>query len=87
MGAGARYGLLTLRFETEPGGQIQVDFGVVQVEHADGRVRKYFPFALILDYSLMLYAEIGRTLLLRSDGSDRALACPEPAEGIPWPRV
>jgi transposase len=47
-----------LRFETEPGAQAQVDLGEFQVEQADGTIRKYYLFALILGYSRMLYAEL-----------------------------
>lgn len=47
-----------VRFETEPGAQAQVDFGEFHVERADGTVKKYFLFALILGYSRMLYAEL-----------------------------
>ena len=47
-----------IRFETEPGAQAQVDFGEFQVEQADGSVRKYYLFAMILGYSRMLYCEL-----------------------------
>lgn len=47
-----------VRFETEPGGQAQVDLGEFQVEASDGSVRKYYLFALILGFSRMLYAEL-----------------------------
>lgn len=47
-----------LRFETEPGAQAQVDFGEFQVQEADGAVRKYYLFAMVLGYSRMLYAEL-----------------------------
>jgi transposase len=47
-----------VRFETEPGAQAQVDFGEFVVELANGTVRRYYLFALILGYSRMLYAEL-----------------------------
>jgi transposase len=46
-----------IRFETEPGRQAQVDFGEFQVERADGSIKKYYCFLMILGYSRMLYAE------------------------------
>lgn len=47
-----------LRFETEPGAQAQVDFGEFQVEGPDGKITKYYAFAMILGYSRRLYAEL-----------------------------
>lgn len=47
-----------IRFETEPGAQAQVDFGEFAVEQADGTVKKYYLFALVLGYSRMLYGEL-----------------------------
>ena len=47
-----------VRFETEPGAQAQMDFGEFQIQHPDGRVSKYYLFAMILGFSRMLYAEL-----------------------------
>lgn len=47
-----------VRFETEPGAQAQVDFAEFQVELADGSVKKYFLFAMVLGYSRMLFARL-----------------------------
>ena len=46
-----------MRFETEPGGQAQVDFGEFQVVREDGTVGKYYLFSMILGYSRKIYAE------------------------------
>lgn len=54
----ARHKRAYLRFETEPGAQAQVDFGEFQVQQADGSVKRYYLFAMILGYSRMLYAEL-----------------------------
>jgi len=53
-----RQHLAYVRFETEPGRQAQVDFGEFQVLLPDGSTKKYYLFAMILGYSLMLYCEI-----------------------------
>jgi len=47
-----------LRFETEPGNQAQVDFGDFAVNTADGGVKRYYCFSMILGYSRNLYAEL-----------------------------
>jgi len=47
-----------MRFETEPGFQAQVDFGEFQVENADGSIRKFYLFSIILGYSRKIYGEL-----------------------------
>jgi len=44
-----------MRFETEPGCQAQVDFGEFQVENADGSIKKFYLFSMILGYSRRIY--------------------------------
>jgi len=46
----------TVRFETKPGEQAQVDFGVFAYEHG-GKRSRYYAFVLVLSYSRMLYVE------------------------------
>lgn len=46
----------TVRFETKPGEQAQVDFGVFTYEHS-GKRHRYYAFVMILSYSRMLYVE------------------------------
>lgn len=46
----------TVRFETKPGEQAQVDFGVFAYEH-NGKRQRYYAFVLVLSYSRMLYVE------------------------------
>lgn len=55
---GEKFRKAYIAFETEPGRQAQVDFGEFQVQLEDGRVAKYFLFAMILGYSRKLYAEM-----------------------------
>jgi len=50
--------LAYVRFETMPGEQAQVDFGEFQVTLADGTVKKYYLFAMILGYSRQIYARL-----------------------------
>jgi len=47
-----------MRFETEPGYQAQVDFGEFQVEDADGSIKKFYLFSMILGYSRRIYGEL-----------------------------
>lgn len=47
-----------MRFETEPGFQAQVDFGAFQVENADGSIRTFYLFSMILGYSRKIYGEL-----------------------------
>lgn len=46
----------TVRFETQPGQQAQVDFGIFAYEH-NGQRARYYAFVLVLSYSRMLYVE------------------------------
>jgi transposase/DNA replication protein DnaC len=46
----------TVRFETRPGEQAQVDFGVFQYEYL-GRKRKVYAFVMVLSYSRAMYVE------------------------------
>jgi transposase len=50
--------LAYVRFETMPGDQAQVDFGEFQVTLADGTVKKYYLFAMILGYSRQIFARL-----------------------------
>jgi transposase len=47
-----------MRFETMPGVQAQADFAEFSVDMADGAVRKYYVFSMILGYSRKIYAEL-----------------------------
>lgn len=47
----------TLRFETAPGEQAQVDFGVFAYQAADGARRSVWAFVLVLSWSRALYLE------------------------------
>jgi transposase len=53
---GRKQRLAYVRFETMPGFQAQVDFAEFSVTLADGTVKKYFLFAMILGYSRKLFA-------------------------------
>lgn len=46
----------TVRFETRPGEQAQVDFGVFVYEQ-DCKRQRYYAFVLVLSYSRMMYVE------------------------------
>jgi len=46
----------TVRFETKPGEQAQVDFGTFIYE-SEGRRQRYFAFLMVLSYSRMMYVE------------------------------
>jgi transposase len=46
----------TIRFETKPGEQAQVDFGVFTYEH-EGKQHRVYAFVFVLSYSRMLYVE------------------------------
>ncbi len=50
--------LAYIRFETIPGEQAQVDFGELVVILADGTVKKYYLFAMILGYSRHIFARL-----------------------------
>jgi len=51
-----RKSLATVRFETSPGEQAQVDFGVFQYEDG-GRKRRLYAFVMVLSYSRAIYVE------------------------------
>ena len=50
--------LAYVRFETIPGEQAQVDFGEFHVLLADGTIKKYYLFAMVLGYSRRLFARL-----------------------------
>jgi transposase len=50
----------TVRFETEPGEQAQVDFGSCLYLGADGRMHRVWAFTMVLSWSRMLYVEFVR---------------------------
>ena len=50
--------LAYVRFETMPGEQAQVDFGEFQVTLADGTIKKYYLFAMIMGYSRHIFARL-----------------------------
>ena len=47
----------TVRFETAPGEQAQVDWGVVSYEGEDGRRHRMWVFVMVLGFSRAIYAE------------------------------
>lgn len=47
----------TVRFETEPGAQAQVDFGQCRYATADGRTRQVWVFVMVLSWSRAIYVE------------------------------
>jgi transposase len=50
----------TVRFETAPGAQAQVDFGLFRYRAADGSTRSLWAFVLVLSWSRLLYGEFIR---------------------------
>ena len=50
----------TVRFETEPGEQAQVDLGAFRYEQPDGTTRQVYGFVLVLSWSRALYLEFVR---------------------------
>src|SRR5919109_4262475 len=50
----------TVRFETAPGEQAQVDFGFFRYQLADGSTRSIWAFVLVLSWSRQLYVEFIR---------------------------
>jgi transposase len=50
----------TERYETEPGEQAQVDFGLFRYERPDGTTRQVYGFVLVLSWSRALYVEFVR---------------------------
>jgi len=47
----------TMRFETAPGEQAQVDFGSFAYRTADGKVRRVWGFVMVLSWSRAIYVE------------------------------
>lgn len=47
----------SVRFETEPGQQAQVDFGTFRYRTADGKARRLYAFVMVLSWSRSLYVE------------------------------
>jgi len=47
----------TVRFETEPGKQAQVDWGVVKYKSPDGAERRLYVFVMVLGWSRACYVE------------------------------
>ena len=50
----------TMRFETGPGEQAQVDWGVVSYEGEDGRKHRMWAFVMVLGFSRAIYVEFVR---------------------------
>jgi hypothetical protein len=50
----------TVRFETEPGEQAQVDFGSVRYRTPEGSYRRLWVFVMVLSWSRMMYVEFVR---------------------------
>ena len=50
----------TVRFETGPGEQAQVDWGVVSYEGEDGRKHRMWAFVMVLGFSRAIYVEFVR---------------------------
>jgi transposase len=50
----------TERYETEPGEQAQVDFGVFRYERPDGTTQQVYGFVMLLSWSRALYVEFVR---------------------------
>jgi transposase len=57
---GRRSAAATMRYETEPGAQAQVDFGVFRYAVPDGGTRSVWGFALVLSWSRAIYVEFIR---------------------------
>lgn len=49
---------LTMRFETKPGEQAQVDWGTVKYQTPDGQERRLYAFAMVLGWSRAMYLEL-----------------------------
>ncbi len=49
---------LTMRFETKPGEQAQVDWGTVKYLTPDGQERRLYAFAMVLGWSRAMYLEL-----------------------------
>ena len=50
----------TVRFETDPGEQAQVDWGVASYEGEDGRKHRIWAFVMVLSFSRAVYVEFVR---------------------------
>jgi transposase len=53
----ARASQLTMRYETEPGEQAQVDLGCFRYHTADGKTRRAWVFVMVLSWSRAIYVE------------------------------
>lgn len=53
----ARQSKVTMRYETEPGEQAQVDLGSFCYHTADGKTRRVWAFVMVLSWSRALYVE------------------------------
>jgi len=51
---------LTMRFETKPGEQAQVDWGTVKYQTPDGQLRRVYAFVMVLGWSRAMYVEFVR---------------------------
>lgn len=49
--------IATVRFETQPGEQAQVDFGTFRYRGAEGKIRRVYAFVMVLSWSRSLYVE------------------------------
>lgn len=47
----------TVRFETEPGEQAQVDFGLFKYKTPDGKTKRVWGFSMVLSWSRAMYVE------------------------------
>ena len=52
----------TMRFETSPGEQAQVDWGVVSYKEEDGRKHRMWAFVMVLGFSRAIYVEFVRRM-------------------------
>jgi transposase len=58
-----RTGTLTMRYETEPGEQAQVDLGSFRYDTVNGKTRRVWAFVMVLSWSRAIYVEF----ILRAD--------------------
>lgn len=55
----------TVRFETAPGEQAQVDSGVCKYQTPDGQTRRIWVFVMVLSWSRVIYVEFDVTTFIR----------------------